>query len=268
MKHSQRPTTRPRHLIAFTLGVATLVAAALFRGSVAFAGGDGFVDELQLYDKALWFKSDGWANGWKRNDTGWRAKNAELRDGRLHISLTDEPSAGRGHTSGEYQTRRVFGYGRFEARLKAAAAPGLVTGFFTYSGPSMDGAPHHEIDFEFLGKAPQRVQVNYFTDGVGGHETMIDLGFDASEDFHTYAFEWRPDSIRWFVDGRLVHEESGARGPLPSVPGKIYLHLWAGKGLRGWLGRFAYPGHPLTAEVDCVAYLPLEEIDSGKGCES
>src|SRR3546814_5746693 len=58
--------------------------------------------------------------------------------------------------------------------------------------------PHDEIDFEFLGKSPRQVQVNYYTAGKGGHETMIDLGFDASEDFHTYAFEWRPDSIRWF----------------------------------------------------------------------
>src|SRR3546814_5031761 len=81
--------------------------------------------------------------------------------------------------------------------------------------------PHDEIDFEFLGKSPRQVQVNYYTARKGGHETMIDLGFDASEDFHTYAFEWRPDSIRWFVDGRQVHEETGQRGPLPSTPGKI-----------------------------------------------
>src|SRR3546814_6849105 len=78
---------------------------------------------------------------------------------------------------------------------------------------------------------------------------MIDLGFDASEDFHTYAFEWRPDSIRWIVDGRQVHEETGQRGPLPSTPGKIFLHAWAGKNLDGWLGRVSYPGRPLVAEA-------------------
>src|SRR3546814_12620976 len=61
-----------------------------------------------------------------------------------------------------------------------------------------------------------------------------------------YAFEWRPDSIRWFVDGRQVHEETGQRGPLPSTPGKIFLHAWAGKNLDGWLGRVSYPGRPLV----------------------
>src|SRR3546814_2282829 len=123
--------------------------------------------------------------------------------------------------------------------------------------------PHDEIDFEFLGKSPRQVQVNYYTAGKGGHETMIDLGFYASEDFHTYAFEWRPDSIRWFVDGRQVHEETGQRGPLPSTPGKIFLHAWAGKNLDGWLGRVSYPGRPLVAEVDCIAFRPLDSPEPG-----
>src|SRR3546814_16281287 len=94
---------------------------------------------------------------------------------------------------------------------------------------------------------------------------MIDLGFDASAGFHTYAFEWRPDSIRWFVDGRQVHEETGARGPLPSHPGKIFLHAWAGKDLEGWLGRLSYPGHPLVAEIDCVAFRPLASPETSGG---
>ncbi len=242
--------------------VSSLVLIATARAAEAPA----FVDRLSLYDKALWLKSHNWANGWKKNDTGWLADHAVVKDGRLLLRLSDAGAAGRPYASGDYQTHRFFGYGRFEARIRAAAAPGIVTGFFTYTGPTFDGDPHHEIDFEFLGKAPRQVQLNYYTDGVGGRETNIDLGFDASEDFHLYAFEWRPDSIRWFVDGRLVHEETGARGPLPSVPGKIYLHLWAGKDLDDWLGRFRYPGHPLEAEVDCVAFRPLDS--SAPGCDS
>ena len=254
--------------------VAVAVAGfALVTSLAAVAASDApraFIDRLRTYDKGFWMKSHGWANGWARNDTGWLAGHAIVDDGRLHLRLTDQGASGRGTASGEYQTRAFFGYGRYEARLKAVAAPGVVTGFFTYTGPTFGGDPHHEIDFEFLGKAPRQVQLNYYTDGVGGHETMIDLGFDASEDFHTYAFEWRPDSIRWFVDGKLVHEETGARGPLPSVPGKIYLNLWAGKNLDGWLGRFAYPGSPLVAEVDCVAFRPVDTgVDSAEpGCGS
>ncbi|HMA13842.1 MAG: glycoside hydrolase family 16 protein [Bacteroidota bacterium] len=243
---------------------AAILALAL---CAATAGAEeaAFVDNLERHDKTLWRKSDGWANGWSKIDTGWVGRHIALADGRMTITLDDSGASGRRYASGEYQSRRFFGYGRFEARLKAVAAPGIVTGFFTYTGPTFDGAPHDEIDFEFLGRSPRQVQLNYYTAGKGGHETMIDLGFDASEDFHTYAFEWRPDSIRWFVDGRQVHEETGARGPLPSHPGKIFLHVWAGKNLDGWLGRVSYPGHPLVAEFDCVAFVPLDSDEPGCG---
>jgi endo-1,3-1,4-beta-glycanase ExoK len=244
-------------------GIALLATAV---GAVAaVAAESGFVDKLETYDKTFWRKSDGWANGWTKNDTGWVGRHIAIAGGRMSITLDDSGASGRSFASGEYQTHRFFGYGRFEARLKSVAAPGFVTGFFTYTGPTFNGAPHDEIDFEFLGKSPRQVQLNYFTDGKGGHDTTIDLGFDASADFHTYAFEWRPDSIRWFVDGRLVHEETGERGPLPSHPGKIYLHVWAGKDLEDWLGRISYPGHPLVAEVDCVSFRPLDSTEPGCG---
>lgn len=246
-------------------GAAAVVLVAALGAVTATADEAAFVDHLEIHDKKLWRKSDGWANDWANIDTGWVARQIAFVDGRMTITLDDSGASGRRFASGEYQSRRFFGYGRFEARLKVVPAPGVVTGFFTYTGPSFDDAPHDEIDFEFLGKSPREVQLNYYTAGKGGHETMIDLGFDASEDFHTYAFEWRPDSIRWFVDGRQVHEETGARGPLPSHPGKIFLHVWAGKNLEGWIGRVSYPGRPLVAEVDCVAWRPLES--SERGCE-
>lgn len=48
-------------------------------------------------------------------------------------------------------------------------ADGVDTGFFMYTGPS-DNDPWDEIDFEFLGYDTTKVQLNYYTDGVGGHE--------------------------------------------------------------------------------------------------
>ena len=55
--------------------------------------------------------------------------------------------------------------------------------------------PHDEIDIEFLGKDTTKVQFNFFVDGKGGNEYMYDLGFDASEEFHTYGFRWEVDAI-------------------------------------------------------------------------
>lgn len=245
---------------ALPCSLALLCAA----GAGTAAEPTAFRDPLDGFDPSRWLKSHDWANGWEKMLNGWLGQNLRFADGRMQIRFTEQEVAGRRFASGEYQSRAFYGYGRFEVRLKAAAEPGMVTGFFTYTGPTFDD-PHHEIDFEFLGMSPRQVQLNYFTDGVGKHETDIDLGFDASRGFHTYAFEWRPDSIRWFVDGRLVHEETGARGPLPTTPGKIYLHLWAARDVENWIGRFDFPGHPVTAEVDCVAFRPLGSDAPGCG---
>jgi beta-glucanase (GH16 family) len=101
------------------------------------------------------------------------------------------------------------------------------------------------------------MQVNYFTGGVGGHEKVIYLGFDASLAYHDYAFRWEPGSITWYVDGRQVHQETGARGPLPTHPGRVTVNLWAGDNtVTTWLGRFRYT-KPVHAFYDSVGYTAL-----------
>nr|1AJO_A Chain A, CIRCULARLY PERMUTED (1-3,1-4)-BETA-D-GLUCAN 4-GLUCANOHYDROLASE CPA16M-127 [Paenibacillus macerans]1AJO_B Chain B, CIRCULARLY PERMUTED (1-3,1-4)-BETA-D-GLUCAN 4-GLUCANOHYDROLASE CPA16M-127 [Paenibacillus macerans] len=85
---------------------------------------------------------------------------------------------------------------------------------------------------------------------VGGHEKVISLGFDASKGFHTYAFDWQPGYIKWYVDGVLKHT---ATANIPSTPGKIMMNLWNGTGVDDWLG--SYNGaNPLYAEYDWVKY--------------
>jgi endo-1,3-1,4-beta-glycanase ExoK len=150
--------------------------------------------------------------------------------------------------------------------MRAAAAPGVVTAFFTFVGPPLNKDwPHHEIDFEFLGKDREGVQLNYFVNGRGKHEKIIALGFDASATMNDYALEWMPESLRWFANGRLIQEiKSSEDTPLPSRPGKIMLSVWSGAGAdtEGWLGRFAYPGQPLTVGVEYVAF-----TEAGKPCQ-
>lgn len=108
---------------------------------------------------------------------------------------------------------------------------------------------------EFLGKDTTKVQFNYFTDGKGNHEFLYDLGFDASEEFHTYGFDWQADSITWYVDGEAVYT---ATENIPSTPGKIMMNVWPGTGVDGWLN--AFDGTvPLTAEYKSVDFTAAEE---------
>src|SRR3546814_9022426 len=76
------------------LGCAALLAAALAATAPAAAEPD-FVDDLQRYDKKLWRKSDGWAYGWEKNDTGWVDRHITIAGGRLAIALTDDGASRR-----------------------------------------------------------------------------------------------------------------------------------------------------------------------------
>jgi endo-1,3-1,4-beta-glycanase ExoK len=217
----------------------------------------GFLDNLDSYNTSLWTKADGWTNGNPFN-VGWRADHINFSGGIMTLTLDNQtcPSgcSNRPYASGEYRRNVLTGYGLYEARFKAAKASGIVSSLFTYTGAS-DGQPWDEIDIEILGKDTTRMQTNYFTNGVGGHETLINLGFDASLGFHTYGIEYRATRINWYVDGVLVHTENGSRGPLPSHNMKLMMNLWPGIGVDSWLGPFTYTG-PLRQQVDWVKYTP------------
>jgi endo-1,3-1,4-beta-glycanase ExoK len=202
-----------------------------------------------------WQKAD-WANRGVFN-VGFRPDHVKLDQERITLNLDDEDSYGFPFTSGEYRTRRVFGYGRYDVRMKVPRQSGIISSFFIYTGPA-DGTPHDEIDIEFLGRDTRKVQFNYHSAGQGGNEKLHDLGFDAADDFHDYGFEWRADFIAWFVDGvevvRLTEDMTGV--PIPTHRGKIMMNLWTGTPeVEDWLGPFAF-AEPLRAHYKDVRFTP------------
>lgn len=199
-----------------------------------------------------WHIASGWSNG-APFDCIWSENCVKFENGVMKL-IIDKIVEGQ-YRGGEYRTNEMFGYGLYEVEMKAIKNKGVVSSFFTYTGPS-DNNPWDEIDIEFLGKDTTKVQFNYYTDGVGGHEYMHQLGFDASEDFHRYAFKWEKDKITWYVDGEEVYS---ATENLPSTPGKIMMNAWNGIGVDGWLGKF--DGNvPLTAEYKSVKFTPIENL--------
>jgi endo-1,3-1,4-beta-glycanase ExoK len=236
-----------RHFVAATL---LMLGAA----GAAHAVGGTFFSSLDSHDTTLWGKSDGWTNGSPFN-VGWRGDHITFSGGFMTLTLDNATCtagcSGMPYASGEYRSNDVYGYGKYETRMKVASGSGLVTSFFIYNG-----SPWDEIDVEILGKSPTQLQTNYFTNGVGGHETVINLGFDASAGYHNYAIVWAAGSIKWYVDNVLIHTETGGRGPLPTHAGKIMANVWTatpGTGTETWLGVFSYGG-PVTAKYDWIQY--------------
>ena len=202
-----------------------------------------------------WECADGWSNGSMFNVT-WRKSNVTFADGKMQLIIDKDllETDGIPYAGGEFRSTGFYGYGRYEVSMKAIKNDGVVSSFFTYTGPS-DGNPWDEIDVEILGKDTTKVQFNYFTDSKGNHEYMHNLGFDASEDFHTYAFEWYEDKIVWFVDGVEVYSVTDN---IPVTESKIMMNAWCGKGVDGWLNAFDDTNMPLTAEYEWIRFTPFE----------
>lgn len=199
-------------------------------------------------------KSGDWTNGSMFNVT-WRKTSCTFEDGKMQLTIDhDKKGSEIPYSGAELRSKGFYGYGRYEVSMKAIKNDGVVSSFFTYTGPS-DNNPWDEIDIEILGKDTTKVQFNYYTSGRGNHEKMIDLGFDASEDFHTYAFEWRKDRIDWFVDGELVYSASSN---LPVTESKIMMNAWCGTGVDGWLKAFDDSNLPITAEYEWITFAPIE----------
>lgn len=185
-------------------------------------------------------------NGGMFNCT-WKPENVAFNGGLMSLKIDGDGRGG--YTGGEWRTRDYYGYGLYQVRMKPIKNSGVVSSFFTYTGPS-DGTKWDEIDIEFLGKDTTKVQFNYFTDGKGDHEKLYDLGFDASAAFHTYGFDWQKDRITWYVDGKAVYT---ATNNIPETPGKIMVNAWPGIGVDEWLA--PYNGRtPLYAYYDWISY--------------
>jgi endo-1,3-1,4-beta-glycanase ExoK len=214
--------------------------------------GESFFETFEHLNSRAWLISDGWSNGDYQGCT-WSKTKVRIESGRLALTLERIPSGEPVYQCGEIQSRAFFGYGTFEARLRVARAPGIDQGFFTYVGP-IHGRPHDEIDFEVLGRNTREVQLNTYVAGKGGREQVVQSGTDSADEFVDYAFEWTPDRVRWFVDGKLIHEISGRGENVPTHAAKIYLGIWNGHGLDNWLGRFEGPREPLKMFVEHVAF--------------
>jgi beta-glucanase (GH16 family) len=128
-------------------------------------------------------------------------------------------------TSARMKTARNIGfmYGRIEARIKMPQGIGTWPAFWMLGGDLLDGVPWPEcgeIDImEFRGDIPDRT-----TSALHGPTTPPGSGLGAafmsydslSNGFHTYAIEWKKNSITFIVDGRVTgtysSADTGSRG--------------------------------------------------------
>ena len=242
----------------FAVFISVLSACSSFNQSESFDNENPFfvsnediIADFRKGETGSFYSADGYSNG-DPFDCAWSRNAIAIKDQELSIKLYEENDKIYG---GEYRSMsRDFHYGYYATRMKPADCSGVISSFFTYTySPAWD-----EIDIEFLGKDMTSVQFNYYTKGVGGHEFVYKLSFDASKEFHEYGFEWLPDSITWYVDGNKVHR---ATENIPTEPQSLMMNLWNCKGKNNWSGTFDKSKLPVQSHYEFIAYIPAESAD-------
>jgi beta-glucanase (GH16 family) len=171
-------------------------------------------------------------------------------NGELRIVAEENPeSDSHPYNSGLISSHSSFTttYGRFEIRCKVPAGKGLWPAFWLLP---VDTSWPPEIDvFELLGHETNTVHMNvhWSVDGAHRQDKGEFTGPDFSKRYHTFAVEWEPDKLTWFVDDVIRHQVTGHS---PQVPMYVLANLAVGG---DWPGApNADTGFPATFKIDYI----------------
>jgi beta-glucanase (GH16 family) len=158
-----------------------------------------------------------------------RPQNVELKGGNLVITAQKETYTGadgvtRNYTSARLKTKGLFSqtYGRFEARIKIPAGQGIWPAFWMLGNNigSVGWPTCGEIDImENIGKEPGTIHGSLHGPSTTRHTSdltapfRLPAGQNFSDDFHIYAVEWEPETLRFYVDTNLYATFTSAQWP-------------------------------------------------------
>lgn len=214
-----------------------------------------FRDDFDTLDGDRWQLM---THSWDTNLALFSSESVAVSDGLLTLTLLDAPAgtsddtgASKRFLGAEVRSSATIEYGRVTARARMSSGSGVVSALVTIYTP-WPADDWNELDIEHLGAEPGSVQFNAMA-YTGSPTTppvttpvtptqfpeLVELGFDASADFHEYTIEWTPEGARFYVDGELRHAWN-ERIDLFGLPQNVLLTIWASAS-PDWAG-------PITAE--------------------
>jgi beta-glucanase (GH16 family) len=194
-----------------------------------FNGADGSSPDASKWTYDTGVGGNGWGNNELETYTN-RTKNAQIQGGNLVITAVKEtyadPSDGvtRNYTSARLKTQGLFSqaYGRFEARIKIPAGQGMWPAFWMLGNniTSVGWPKCGEVDImENIGKEPGTVHGSLHGPSTVGQTSDATASFSLpaaqkfADDFHLYAAEWEPGTIRFYVDSTLYATFNSSQWP-------------------------------------------------------
>jgi beta-glucanase (GH16 family) len=207
-----------------------------------------------------------------------RSSNLHIEKGNLVITARKENYTGADGVTKEFTSARLDTsghftekYGRFEARIKVPKGQGIWPAFWMLGSDFVStGWPDcGEIDImENVGFEASKIHGSLHGHGYSGSnpltgEYALPNGAPFSDDFHVFAIEWEPGTIRFYVDKFLFETQNS--DSLPSTahwsfdhPFYVVLNLAVGG---NWPGNpDATTPFPATMLVDYVrVYKPRDD---------
>ncbi|MFU8873974.1 ricin-type beta-trefoil lectin domain protein [Micromonospora sp. SL4-19] len=267
--------------VALTATTSTPAAAA--PGAVTWS--DDFNGAAGAPPDASKWRYDIGGSGWGNNELQYytsSTRNAALDgNGNLVITARRENPSGYScwygscqYTSARLLTAGTFtqAYGRFEARIKIPRGQGIWPAFWMLGNDiATNPWPNSgEIDImENIGREPSTVHGSLHGPGYSGGnpltgQTSLPGGQALADAFHTYAVDWAPDSITWYLDGvaysRKTPADAGGNRWVFDHPFFMIMNVAVGG---NWPG--SPDGSTVFPQTMVVDYVRVQAWDSGGG---
>ncbi|UCF98300.1 MAG: glycoside hydrolase family 16 protein [Spirochaetaceae bacterium] len=179
---------------------------------------DGSSIDRNKWTTGYWWDRDGSNNGSSNEIQWYQADDVLVSNGTLKLrarerSVTAWDGSEYNYTSGIVTTGRetsdkslpakfLFQYGYAEIRCKVPKGQGLWPAFWLLPA-THESRPEIDV-MEILGHDTTELNMNYHyltTLGLRGDDGYDWFGPDFSEGWHTFAVDWQPHVIIWYVDG-------------------------------------------------------------------
>jgi beta-glucanase (GH16 family) len=174
------------------------------------AGGDEF--NGGSLDTAKWGTYDsvgGFGNGLRRPEA------ISQVDGNLRITAKGDTSGGMADSFGQL-------YGRWEFRARTDMGRGFGSAILLW--PDSEKLDDGEIDIMEVPFEKRDLAHFVVHSGSGGNTLLGDSVPGDYSQWHTFAVEWLPDHITWYVDGKKQYEITD-KARIPTTPMHLTIQL-------------------------------------------
>jgi beta-glucanase (GH16 family) len=192
------------------------------------------------------WRSDYFPNGGNGEQQQYVSDNSHNnyveQNGALQIVARKESLSGQPYTSGIIHTKGLFEqkYGFFEIRARVPAGKGFWPAFWLL--PDQDNwVPEIDVT-EILGGSPNTTYMTYHFHNASGAYVQTQsqyTGTGFTVGWHTFAVDWEPNAMVWYVDG-VERKRVTDASIIPTLP----LYLIANLAVGG-----NWPGSPDSSTV-------------------